>query len=105
MGSGDHGFGRHHRCGSGAPPRWPPAGLSRCCTRRRAPALRRCRSRMRREIVLVIGPEGGIDDNELADLTALGATAVQLGPEVLRTATAAAVALGAIGVMTQRWSR
>ncbi|HMS75054.1 16S rRNA (uracil(1498)-N(3))-methyltransferase [Gordonia sp. (in: high G+C Gram-positive bacteria)] len=58
-----------------------------------------------KEIVLVIGPEGGIDDNELADLTALGATAVQLGPEVLRTATAAAVALGAIGVMTQRWSR
>lgn len=58
-----------------------------------------------KEIVLVIGPEGGIDDTELADLTALGATAVLLGPEVLRTATAAAVALGAIGVMTHRWPR
>ena len=46
-----------------------------------------------------------VNRDALADLTALGATAVQLGPEVLRTATAAAVALGAIGVMTQRWSR
>ncbi|GAB03848.1 16S rRNA (uracil(1498)-N(3))-methyltransferase [Gordonia amarae] len=58
-----------------------------------------------KEIVLVVGPEGGIDETELADLTALGAIAVLLGPEVLRTATAAAVALGAIGVMTPRWPR
>ncbi len=33
-----------------------------------------------------------------------GATAVLLGPTVLRTSTAAAVALGAIGVLTDRWS-
>ncbi|MCD2143937.1 16S rRNA (uracil(1498)-N(3))-methyltransferase [Gordonia paraffinivorans] len=57
------------------------------------------------EIVLVIGPEGGLDDSEVADLTALGAHSVVLGPEVLRTAAAAAVALGAIGVLTSRWSR
>ncbi|MBD0859940.1 16S rRNA (uracil(1498)-N(3))-methyltransferase [Gordonia sp. zg691] len=57
------------------------------------------------EIVLVVGPEGGLDDTEVADLTALGAHAVVLGPEVLRTSTAAAVALGAIGVLTRRWSR
>ena len=57
------------------------------------------------EIVLVVGPEGGIDETELADLTALGARAVLLGPEVLRTATAAAVALGAIGALTSRWPR
>lgn len=57
------------------------------------------------EIVLVIGPEGGLDDHEVADLTALGATSVILGPEVLRTSTAAAVALGAIGVLTRRWDR
>ncbi|WP_232716624.1 16S rRNA (uracil(1498)-N(3))-methyltransferase [Gordonia metallireducens] len=57
------------------------------------------------EIVLVVGPEGGLDDAEVADLTALGAHSVVLGPEVLRTSTAAAVALGAIGVLTGRWSR
>ena len=56
-------------------------------------------------IVLVIGPEGGLDDGEVADLTALGAEPVLLGPEILRTSTAAAVALGAIGVLTERWSR
>jgi 16S rRNA (uracil1498-N3)-methyltransferase len=29
--------------------------------------------------------------------------AVRLGPTVLRTSTAAAVALGALGVLTRRW--
>ncbi len=56
------------------------------------------------EVVLVIGPEGGLDDTEIADLTALGATSVILGPEVLRTSTAAAVALGALGALTDRWA-
>ncbi|GAA2070831.1 16S rRNA (uracil(1498)-N(3))-methyltransferase [Williamsia deligens] len=55
-------------------------------------------------IVLVVGPEGGLDPGELDDLVALGARAVRMGPEVLRTSTAAAVALGAIGVRTRRWS-
>ncbi|GEE03528.1 ribosomal RNA small subunit methyltransferase E [Gordonia spumicola] len=57
------------------------------------------------EVVLVIGPEGGLDDAEIADLTALGGTPVVLGPEVLRTAAAGAVALGALGAATDRWSR
>ncbi|MEP9391081.1 16S rRNA (uracil(1498)-N(3))-methyltransferase [Gordonia sp. VNK1] len=57
------------------------------------------------EIMLVVGPEGGLDDAEIADLTALGGQSVLLGPEVLRTSTAAAVALGAIGVLTHRWAR
>ncbi|MFW0792746.1 16S rRNA (uracil(1498)-N(3))-methyltransferase [Gordonia sp. CPCC 205515] len=57
------------------------------------------------EVLLVIGPEGGLDDAEIADLTALGATSVILGPQVLRTSTAAAVALGALGVLTERWDR
>lgn len=55
-------------------------------------------------IVLVVGPEGGITDGELDLLTAAGAVAVRLGPTVLRTSTAAAVALGALGVLTSRWS-
>ena len=44
-------------------------------------------------IILVVGPEGGVTDDEIADLTAAGAVAVRLGPTVLRTSTAAAVAL------------
>jgi 16S rRNA (uracil1498-N3)-methyltransferase len=55
-------------------------------------------------IMLIIGPEGGIADDEIAALTNAGATAVQLGPSVLRTSTAAAVALGALGALTARWS-
>jgi 16S rRNA (uracil1498-N3)-methyltransferase len=54
-------------------------------------------------LVLIVGPEGGIADDEIAALTAAGATAVRLGPTVLRTSTAAAVALGALGVLTPRW--
>ena len=54
-------------------------------------------------LTLVVGPEGGITDDELAELTAAGAVAVRLGPTVLRTSTAAAVALGALGVLTPRW--
>ena len=55
------------------------------------------------QVLLVVGPEGGLDDAELAALTAAGARAVHLGPTVLRTSTAAAVALGALGVLTDRW--
>jgi 16S rRNA (uracil1498-N3)-methyltransferase len=54
-------------------------------------------------LMLVVGPEGGISEDELADLRAGGAVVVRLGPSVLRTSTAAAVALGALGVLTQRW--
>lgn len=54
-------------------------------------------------IVLVVGPEGGISDEEIAALTSAGAQPVRLGPTVLRTSTAAAVSLGAIGVLTGRW--
>ena len=51
-------------------------------------------------LLLIVGPEGGIADDEIAALSAPGATAVRLGPTVLRTSTAAAVALGALGVLT-----
>lgn len=57
------------------------------------------------ELMLVVGPEGGLDDAEIDDLIAIGGRSVILGPEVLRTSTAAAVALGAIGVLTGRWDR
>lgn len=54
-------------------------------------------------LMLVVGPEGGVADEELAALTDAGAVAVRLGPTVLRTSTAAAVALGALGAPTGRW--
>ncbi|MGH3551576.1 MAG: 16S rRNA (uracil(1498)-N(3))-methyltransferase [Mycobacterium sp.] len=54
-------------------------------------------------LILVVGPEGGIAPDEIAALTDAGAVAVRLGPTVLRTSTAAAVALGALGVLTPRW--
>ena len=57
------------------------------------------------EVAIVVGPEGGLDDREVAALTAAGATPVVLGPTVLRTSTAGAVALGALGVLTSRWTQ
>ncbi|MEV6274921.1 16S rRNA (uracil(1498)-N(3))-methyltransferase [Nocardia sp. NPDC051832] len=55
------------------------------------------------EVILIVGPEGGLDDSELDALTEAGAQPVLLGPTVLRTSTAAAVALGALGALTPRW--
>ncbi len=54
-------------------------------------------------LMLLVGPEGGIADDEIAALSDAGAMPVRLGPTVLRTSTAAAVALGALGVLTPRW--
>lgn len=55
-------------------------------------------------VIVVVGPEGGVSDMELEVLTAAGAVSTVLGPTVLRTSTAAAVALGALGVLTPRWA-
>ncbi|ALP34193.1 16S rRNA (uracil(1498)-N(3))-methyltransferase [Corynebacterium pseudotuberculosis] len=54
-------------------------------------------------IALIIGPEGGIGQEESSELQAAGARLAKLGPEVLRTASAGIVALAAIGVLTSRW--
>ncbi len=56
-----------------------------------------------KSVMLVVGPEGGIAPDELDTMIDAGAVAVRLGPTVLRTSTAAAVALGALGVLTPRW--
>lgn len=52
------------------------------------------------EVFLIVGPEGGIAAEELE---LIGAQPVRLGPEVLRTASAAFAALCAIGALTTRW--
>jgi 16S rRNA (uracil1498-N3)-methyltransferase len=48
------------------------------------------------ELELVVGPEGGFSDPELALIRSHGAQAVSLGPRVLRTETAAPAALAVI---------
>jgi 16S rRNA (uracil1498-N3)-methyltransferase len=53
------------------------------------------------ELVVIVGPEGGITDDELARLE--GATPVRLGPAVLRTSTAGAAALAALAPRLGRW--
>lgn len=44
-------------------------------------------------VELLIGPEGGLDDDEIAAAQKVGFMPVRLGPRVLRTETAAVVAL------------
>ncbi|MCU0300689.1 MAG: 16S rRNA (uracil(1498)-N(3))-methyltransferase [Candidatus Nanopelagicales bacterium] len=55
------------------------------------------------DIVLVVGPEGGVAPEELAALAGVGARAVRLGPSVLRTSTAGTVAAGIVLARTSRW--
>ncbi|BAC18998.1 RNA methyltransferase, RsmE family [Corynebacterium efficiens YS-314] len=55
------------------------------------------------DVVVIIGPEGGVSPEEIHRFTAAGAHTVKLGPEVLRTASAGMVALAAIGVLSNRW--
>ncbi|WP_422755023.1 16S rRNA (uracil(1498)-N(3))-methyltransferase [Micromonospora sp. WMMD708] len=55
------------------------------------------------EIVLVVGPEGGIAPTELTTFTDAGARAVRLGPSVLRTSTAGPAALAVLATRLSRW--
>ena len=56
------------------------------------------------EIVVVVGPEGGIAAEELAAFEAAGAVTVRLGAEVLRTSTAGLAAVSALLARTPRWT-
>jgi 16S rRNA (uracil1498-N3)-methyltransferase len=55
-------------------------------------------------VVVVVGPEGGLTDEEVAGFVAAGARAVRLGSEVLRTSTAGVAAVAALLARTDRWS-
>jgi len=56
-----------------------------------------------RDILLVVGPEGGIAPQEIAALTSAGAELVRLGPEVLRTSTAGPAAIAVLNGALGRW--
>ena len=56
-----------------------------------------------RDLVLVVGPEGGIAPDELDALGAAGAEIVRLGDTVLRTSTAGPAALALLNARLGRW--
>ena len=55
------------------------------------------------DILVVVGPEGGVSQAERAALGAAGAVAARLGPTVLRTSTAGAAAATVLLSRTARW--
>lgn len=56
-----------------------------------------------RDIVLVVGPEGGISPAERARLEAAGGQCVRLGDSVLRTSTAGPAAIAVLSAKLGRW--
>ncbi|MEN3307294.1 MAG: rRNA (uracil1498-N3)-methyltransferase [Micromonosporaceae bacterium] len=57
----------------------------------------------REELVLVVGPEGGIAPEELDQFVRAGAVPVRLGGTVLRTSTAGVAALAVLSARLGRW--
>lgn len=55
------------------------------------------------ELLVVVGPEGGISETEVALLTDAGAVTARLGPHVLRTSTAGPVAIALVSTRLNRW--
>jgi 16S rRNA (uracil1498-N3)-methyltransferase len=55
------------------------------------------------EIMLIVGPEGGISPAERDAFAAAGAVECRLGPTVLRTSTAAVAAAAVLFTRTGRW--
>lgn len=56
------------------------------------------------DLVIVVGPEGGLTADELGAFTAAGAQTMRLGPSVLRTSSAGMAAVAAVLGPTSRWA-
>jgi len=56
-----------------------------------------------RDVLLVVGPEGGISPDERVALIAAGARCVRLGASVLRTSTAGPAAIAVLSATLGRW--
>ena len=78
-----------HPRGSAPATAWRPAAVSRAADLR--------------EVRLVVGPEGGLTDAELAALADAGAHVMTLGSAVLRTSSAGPAALAVLNVTLGRW--
>lgn len=58
----------------------------------------------RQPVWFIVGPEGGIGDDELATLVDAGAATVVLGPQVLRASSAGPAALAALAASRGTWN-
>lgn len=56
------------------------------------------------DIVLIVGPEGGISPEELKAFTAAGGVPYRMGPTVLRTSTAGTAAAAVLLARSGRWA-
>jgi 16S rRNA (uracil1498-N3)-methyltransferase len=67
-------------------------------------ALARLRPPDHGEIVVIVGPEGGVSPAEAASATRAGAVPARLGPTVLRSSSAGAVAAALVLAGSGRWA-
>lgn len=56
------------------------------------------------DVVVIVGPEGGVSGDEVALLAAAGAQTARLGPSVLRTSSAGMAAAAVLLAATRRWA-
>ena len=56
------------------------------------------------DVVLIVGPEGGIAPDEVTVLEEAGAIPTRLGPTVLRTSSAGMAAVAVLLARTERWN-
>lgn len=59
---------------------------------------------LRGTVAIVVGPEGGISDVELAALESAGAKRIRLGGEILRTSTAGVAAISVLQAKLGAWN-
>lgn len=56
-----------------------------------------------KKILLIVGPEGGLTDEEVKVFSGAGAAVVKLGDPVIRADLAGALAVGAVSALTGTW--